>query len=116
MLLSSKDRPTALFTADGLMTEGTMAAVAESGLALPDDLSVICFDDLDWMGFVRPGLDAVAQPRGAMGEAAAQLLLDRIAGDDEPAKRIIMHTRQITRGSVTPPRALPGHAASVTGH
>ncbi|UYQ74159.1 LacI family transcriptional regulator [Pelagibacterium flavum] len=115
MLLSNKSRPTALFTADGLMTEGTMAAVAESDLALPDDLSVICFDDLDWMGFVRPRLDAVAQPRGAMGEAAAQLLLDRIAGNDEPEKRIVMRTRQIVRGSVAPPRALPGQAVSVTG-
>tara|TARA_R110002051_G_scaffold324519_3_gene422145 strand:+ start:5235 stop:6278 length:1044 start_codon:yes stop_codon:yes gene_type:complete len=102
-LLLAGDRPTAIFTADGVMTAGTMAAISASQLNLPSDLSIICFDDLEWMNFLRPGIDAVAQPRGAMGEAAAQLLLDRIEGSGGPPQRIIMAPRLLLRGSVAPP-------------
>ncbi|RDE08888.1 LacI family DNA-binding transcriptional regulator [Pelagibacterium lacus] len=99
-ILLSAERPTAIFTADGLMTAGTMAALGAARISIPAELSIICFDDLDWMGFTQPGIDAVVQPRGAMGEAAAQLLLDRIGGKSEPARRIILGTRIISRGSV----------------
>ena len=103
LLLAGGDRPTAVFTADGVMTAGAMAAIGASRLRLPDDLSIICFDDLDWMSFLQPGIDAVAQPRGAMGEAAAQLLLDRIDGSDIAPQQIIMASRLLPRGSVAPP-------------
>lgn len=103
-LLLAGDRPSAIFTADGVMTAGAMAAISATQIQLPSELSIICFDDLDWMSFVRPGIDAVAQPRGAMGEAAAQLLLDRIEGSEEATKRIIMAPRLVPRGSVVPPR------------
>lgn len=103
-ILLSADRPTAIFTADGLMTAGTMAALGAARISIPRELSLICFDDLDWMNFMQPGIDAVAQPRGAMGEAAAQLLLDRIGGKTDPAHRVILPTRLISRGSAVSPR------------
>lgn len=102
-LLSQRNRPTALFTTDGLMTAGVMAAISSAGIMIPRDLSLICFDDLDWMAFMPPGIDAIAQPRGAMGEAAARMLLDRIEGKDMPFRRLIMSPHLVERGSAAAP-------------
>ena len=102
LFLAQGPRPTAIFTADGLMSAGTMAAISASHLQVPGDLSLVCFDDLDWMAFVDSGIDAVAQPRSAMGEAAARMLLERIDGLTAPPRRLKLATRHITRGSVKP--------------
>ncbi|WP_309082264.1 LacI family DNA-binding transcriptional regulator [Zhihengliuella sp.] len=96
---------TALFAADGVMSTGTVAAVAGRGLAIPGDVSVVCFDDLDWMEFTGPGLTTVAQPVRHMGELAATTLLARIGGDDGPPRRQIVDTELVLRGSVGPPAA-----------
>lgn len=104
LLLADRNMATAIFTADGLMTAGTMSAISASRLTVPDDLSLICFDDLDWMSFLSPGIDAIAQPRGAMGAAAAEILLDRIDKLGGKIRTIKMNPRIINRGSVAPPR------------
>lgn len=101
-LLSGSHRPTALFPTDGTMSEGAMAAIAGLGLSVPGDLSIICFDELDWMGFMPPGISTMAQPRLAMGEAAAQLLLERISGGDLPGRTLLMSAELVLRGSVAP--------------
>jgi LacI family transcriptional regulator len=99
-LLRQPNGPTVLFTTDGLMTEGTMAAIFETGLQMPEDISLIAFDDLDWMSFVRPGIDSIAQPRRKMGETAARMLIERIAGNDGPPRREMLPVRHNERGSV----------------
>lgn len=99
-LLKRKVRPTSLFTVDGLMTEAAMAALSQTNLSIPDDISLIGFDDLDWMGFVRPGIDAVAQPRRKMGEVAARMLLERIEGKKCAFRNEKLATRRVRRGSV----------------
>lgn len=99
-LLALPDRPTALFTADGVMTEGAMAAVVDAGLRLPQDLSFLAFDDLDWMDLLRPGIDAISQPRRQMGEVAARMLIDRLDGLSAPPRRQKLAVRSIVRGSV----------------
>lgn len=99
-LLSGPDRPTAIFSTDGTMSEGAMAAIAGLGMSVPGDLSIICFDELDWMGFMPPGISTMAQPRLAIGGAAAQLLLDRIGGADLPGRTLLMPAELMLRGSV----------------
>lgn len=99
-LLTNDRRPTALFTTDGTMSEGTMRAITELKLSIPADLSLICFDDLDWMSFLHPGITSVSQPRLAMGEAAARMLLERIKGDDYPSRTVLMAAELVERGSV----------------
>lgn len=99
-LLARPDRPDALFTADGLMSAGSMRAINAAGMRIPDDLSLMGFDDLDWMAFGAPGIDAVAQPRRQMGEQAVKLLLDRIKTADQPTRHLTLATRHILRGSV----------------
>ncbi|MCO4317872.1 LacI family transcriptional regulator [Phyllobacterium sp. 21LDTY02-6] len=100
-LMTAPEAPTALFTTDGTMSEGTMRALADLKLSIPQDVSIVCFDDLDWMSFHRPGITTVAQPRLAMGEAAARMLLERIHGEDYPPRTVLMPAELIKRGSVT---------------
>jgi LacI family transcriptional regulator len=102
-LLSRLDRPTALFTADGLMSAVAMDAISTLNLNIPQDLSLICFDDLDWMRFTKPGITAVAQSLPEMGEAAAKLMLARLEGAEMPAQHLTLHPALVMRGSVAAP-------------
>lgn len=102
-LLDRRDRPTALFATDGTMSEGVMRSIAVSGLRIPDDLSLVCFDDLEWMGFLSPGITTFAQPRLAMGAAAATMLLERVRGTDVPSRAVLMEGEFLLRGSVSAP-------------
>ena len=105
-LLCDPARPTALFTADGLMSASAVDAMAESGIEMPHDMSLIGFDDLDWMHFIRPGITAVVQPLTAMGQQAAQLVLERIRGGAHERRAVALSTNLATRGSVAgPPNA-----------
>lgn len=99
-LLRQPAPPTALFTSDGTMSEGAMRAITGLQLRIPQDLSLICFDDLDWMSFLHTGITTVSQPRLAMGEEAARMLLERIRGETYPARTVLMPADLIERGSV----------------
>lgn len=102
-LLQQANRPTALFTADGLMTAGAVDAITALGLQIPDELSMIGFDDLDWMSFLKPAITAVVQPVTVMGETAARLMLDRLAGSDSPPRHVTLELSLTRRGSVARP-------------
>lgn len=97
-------RPTALFAGDGKMSTGAMAAISSLGLTVPDDLSLVCFDDLDWMGFVGGGITAVVQPVHQMGRMAAEFLLSRIAGDESEFRHVVLAAQIAERGSIGPAR------------
>jgi LacI family transcriptional regulator len=99
-LLKRKPRPTALFTADGTMSTGAVEAITAVGLKVPADLSVICFDDLDWMKFFGSGITAASQPVREMGRLAADLILARINGDRGPIRRIVLPVALTERRSV----------------
>jgi LacI family transcriptional regulator len=70
-------------------------------MQIPSDLSLICFDDLDWMTFVGPGIDAIAQPRRRLGRAAARFLLARIGEAEGAPRDIRLSPRMIKRGSLS---------------
>lgn len=99
-LLASEKRPTALFTTDGTMSEGAMRAITHLQFSIPSDLSLVCFDDVEWMSFLRPGITTISQPRLAMGEAAARMLLERIRGETYPPRTVLMPAELVERGSV----------------
>jgi LacI family transcriptional regulator len=98
-LLSRRDRPTAVFTANNFMTAGTMRAVRALGLRIPADLALVGFDDLDWTTLVDPPVTVVAQPVAELGHRVAELLLARIGGEKGPPRRIRLRTRLVVRGS-----------------
>jgi LacI family transcriptional regulator len=83
------------------MSAGVMGAISTLGIELPRELSLICFDDLDWMSFLRPSITAIAQPLNEMGRAAARLILARIGGDDTPIEQLVLAPRIRMRDSVT---------------
>lgn len=100
-LINQPGRPTAVFATDGTMSEGVVAAVSRLRLAVPGDLSLVCFDDLEWMSFLSPGITTMAQPRLAMGETAATMLLERIEGSQVPARGMVLRADFIERGSIS---------------
>lgn len=82
-LLTRDPRPTAVFAANDVVALGVLAAAAELGLRVPDDLSVVGYDNTHLSASRHISLTSVDQPRRAMGRSAAALLSDRIG---EPAK------------------------------
>lgn len=104
-LLASSDRPTGLFVANNLMTVGAMRGIAELGLRIPDDVSLVGFDDMEWYPLASPPITAVAQPAHEIGRRAARRLLERIRGTRRSRPRTeLLPTQLIVRGSTAPPR------------
>lgn len=103
-LLTRHDRPTALFAANNVLAEGLWRAVGDLGLRVPDDVSLVSFDDARWMSMVSPGMTAVAQDVVALGAAALDLLLARIATPDGEPRTVVLEAEIVPRGSTAAPR------------
>jgi LacI family transcriptional regulator len=73
-VLSSRRRPTAVLASNDLTAIGAMGAIAEAGLRVPEDISVIGFDDIQMSAFVSPPLTTVAMPRAKIAAAAFHAL------------------------------------------
>ncbi|MFD6321937.1 LacI family DNA-binding transcriptional regulator [Streptomyces sp. NPDC058442] len=87
-LLSLGAPPTALVTANNAMTIGTLRALRAHGLSVPEDIALCCFDDFAWADLFSPRLTAIAQPGKEIGARAVQVLLDRLAAPDRPARTV----------------------------
>ena len=80
--------PTAIVAGNNLMALGAMRALRERGLAVPDDIALVSFDDFEWADLFQPRLTTVAQPCQAIGERAIELLLERIANPGLPPRHV----------------------------
>jgi LacI family transcriptional regulator len=98
-LLSSPVPPTAIFASNDVSAFGVMEATREKGLRIPDDISVMGFDDIPQAGHVRPMLTTVRQPLEEMGRTAARLLLECIKNPGHIAKRVELPTSLVVRES-----------------
>ena len=98
-LLALADPPTAIFAANDLSAFGAIAAVREAGLRVPDDISVIGFDDIPTASQFYPPLTTVRQPIHQIGRAAVNTLLARIAGIEPASPQVILPTELILRAS-----------------
>lgn len=111
-LLAQPEPPTAVLATNNLMTIGAMKALADHGLACPDDISLVGIDDLPWADAVQPRLTAMVQPVRAMGEAAFEMLAQRMTGTRlGPGSTLVMPPRLVVRRSCGTPqsnRALHG--------
>ena len=74
-------RPDGIYVANHLMTIGLLKAADEIGLMCPEDFGLVSFDDYPWLGVFRPRLTTVELPKHQLGSEAAELLIQRIAGD-----------------------------------
>src|SRR5262245_37583059 len=97
-LLTRRDRPTAIFSANIEMTAGLVAYVREAGIAIPKELSIVSFDDAFWARYIDPPLTVIAQPMEAMGKCAMELLLARLRGGKLPHTQVFA-PELIVRGS-----------------
>lgn len=96
-------RPTALFCASDEMALGLVGAVRRMGLAVPGDVSVVGFDDIEVAGHLVPGLTTIRQPRRRIGERAARLLLGMIEEGRLDGPSEVVETSLVERGSVGGP-------------
>ena len=104
-LLSGFVRPTAIFASNDVSAFGVMEAAREVGLRIPEDLSVVGFDDIPEASNVDPPLTTVRQPLEEMGCVAARTLLAMMHQRELRPDRIELPTRLIVRGSSCPPCA-----------
>jgi DNA-binding LacI/PurR family transcriptional regulator len=102
-LLDAQPPITALFVANNLMTLGALDAIHQRGIRVPEQLSIVGFDDMPLAAYLRPPLTTVAQPTYQLGQAAAGLLLDRVADPDRPVARVRLKTTLVIRGSTCAP-------------
>jgi LacI family transcriptional regulator len=98
-LLRQRRPPDGLLFANNLMTVGGLRAIAEAGLAIPDDIAVVGFDDVIWATALQPPLTVVAQPTYEIGQTAAKLLLRRVDGEAFPPRRVVLQAELIERAS-----------------
>lgn len=98
-LLDLSEPPTAIFASNDVMAMGAMDAVRNRGLRIPDDVSIIGFDDIPQSALVRPALTTVNQPLENMGRVATQMLLNLLQGAEKRAKRVELPTELIIRDS-----------------
>jgi LacI family transcriptional regulator len=98
-ILRLEDRPTAVITANNLMTLGALQAIYECKLHIPADMAIVGFDDMAWATSLNPPLTTIAQPTLELGMVAAQLLLDRINDPQRPFRHVILDTQLIVRES-----------------
>jgi LacI family transcriptional regulator len=116
-LLREKEPFTAIFTFNDISAIGTIRALREAGLRVPEDVSVVGFDDIQGAAFQSPPLTTVRQPLRKMGEVAADTLLRRIASPEPDALTKILKIEPdlIVRDSTAPAPAVPARANAEPG-
>jgi LacI family transcriptional regulator len=98
--LLARQKPfTALFAYNDISAIGAIRAIQEQGLRVPQDISVMGFDDIPGAAFHTPSLTTVRQPLSRMGEVAAESLLDRIEGNQEYPAEIAIEPELVVRES-----------------
>lgn len=101
--LISPGRATAIFAMNDLMAIQALRAAEVEGIVVPGGLSVVGFDDLDFVGHLRVPLTTVVQDPFALGYEAAQCLLERIEDPNRRPRQLVLATRLVVRASTAPP-------------
>jgi LacI family transcriptional regulator len=104
-ILRLRSRPTAVFAANDLEALGVIEAARRLGLCVPNDLSVVGFDDSMYASASSPQLTTVRQPFAQMGEVAYQLLADQMEGRDPASVRVELAATLVIRDSTAQLRA-----------
>ncbi|HSB82761.1 MAG TPA: LacI family DNA-binding transcriptional regulator [Candidatus Methylomirabilis sp.] len=118
-LLELSPRPTALFCTNNLMTVGALQALREGRVRIPEDLSLVGYDDMEWWTLTQPPLTAVGQPVYDLGREAMRLLLAQIARKTaRRPQRVVLKPELVLRDSCgAPPRLVraPGSRRRTPG-
>ena len=115
-MLAAPDRATAVFATSDETALGALQAARDRGVSVPEDLSVVAFDDVAPLALLSPAVTAVRQPVAAIGRRGVRLLLDCVRGAPVPAEPLRLPVTLVERASVsTPIRARPRRAAASMG-
>lgn len=98
-LLKLESPPTAIFATNNLHTLGMLEAVNRAGLRIPEEISVVGFDDMPWAKAISPPLTVIRQPGYEMGRRAAELLYQRLEDPEREPAKIILEPMLIVRES-----------------
>ena len=101
-LLGRKENFTALFAYNDISAIGSIWAFREAGLRVPEDISIVGFDDIPGAAYANPGLTTVRQPLVRMGQIAAQTLVDQIEERGENVQEIAIEPEFVVRESTGP--------------
>ena len=102
-LLDHEEPPTAIFCANDEMAMGCIHEIKQAGLSVPEDVSVMGFDDTRYAAVLDPPLTTIAQPAEAIGERTMERILDAVAGKDIGKGPEIVPHRLVVRESTAPP-------------
>lgn len=110
-LLRLSSPPTAIFVASNAIMPGVIRTLRQTGVTLPDEMSLICFDDVDWFSLSVPPITAISTAYTALAEAAVDLLMTRITGAsggaDRPPVLMEVNFEFVLRRSTAAPRTGP---------
>ena len=101
-VLKSGARPTALFAGGNVTTLGALRAIRDANLHLPDDISLLSFDDAPWMSVLRPYLSSIRQPVETIGHAIWQLMLKLLNGERGEPVHLSFKAELLVRESTAP--------------
>lgn len=107
-LLKRPGRPSALIMSYSRLALPAFQSIRDAGLKIPEDVSLVCLDDADWMTVSTPGVSVIAIPAYELGARAAGVLLERISGTGPEARDHLLPTRFIERSSVADLRHVQG--------
>jgi LacI family transcriptional regulator len=103
-LLNVNPDVTALFAANDLSAIGALSAIARNGLRVPQDISVIGFDDLRLSAFTTPPLTTIQQPAAEIARRATEILIDLTRGEPVKKLRHLLEPKLVVRASTAAPR------------
>ena len=83
-------RPTAIFAVNNMTATGAMHALREAGVSVPEDMALVCFDDVEHLTAPSPFMTVVDQPAEAFGRLSAELMLERLSGASERVPRRVV--------------------------
>lgn len=98
-LLDAAQPPDAILAGNSLLTAGALRAIRERNLRIPHDVAVVGFDETLWASLVEPAITTMAQPTDDIGKTATELLLQRIAEPQRPARKVILQGELHVRAS-----------------
>lgn len=104
LLLDLPNPPTAIFATNDFSAQGVYNAVMARGLRIPDDVSIVGFDDIPLASYLHPPLTTVRQPMLELSRTAIEMVIRQIETPGVPAEKIILSTELVVRDSCAPPR------------